>query len=264
MTTKKVLIIFICLLCSSFLPLASANESVERIFWDKKPLKITLPVNKERMITFPSPVKIGLPAEINSQLRTQINNNTVYWLAHEAFKSQRIEIRAIDGSVIYLVDLQAKNKGASDETIEVIIKTSADKGSDATTSQSANLAAKQNSPAYILLTRFAAQQLYAPTRLLNNKHGIHRIPVNRESTTYLIHGAMISAKPVAAWKKQALYITAIELKNLSRDVISLDPRKIRGKWKAASFQYTDLHPMGSEYDSSTLYLISERPFHEVL
>ena len=118
MTSKKVLIIFVCILYVGFLPLASANEPVERIFWDKKPLTITLPVNKERMITFPSPVKIGLPAEINSQLRTQINNNTVYWLAHEEFKSQRIEIRAIDGSVIYLVDLQAKKDGASDQTDE--------------------------------------------------------------------------------------------------------------------------------------------------
>jgi len=268
MLKKKVRIIFIFILCGSYLSLASADEPVERIFWDKKPLKITLPVDRERMITFPSPVRIGLPADINNQLRTQINTNTVYWLAHEAFNSQRIEIRAIDGSVIYLVDLQAKNKGASDETIEVIVKASQSNTSStvqpASSSEDSYFSPKQASPSYILLTRYAAQQLYAPTRLLKNNHGIHRIPVNRESTTYLIHGEMISAKPVAAWKKKSLYVTAIELKNLSRGFVTLDPRKIRGKWKAATFQYTYVHPAGSEYDTSALYLISDRPFHEVL
>lgn len=268
MKKNNVLIIFICILYAGALNPALAKESVERIFWDKKPLKITLPVNKERMITFPSPVKIGLPIKINSQLRTQINHNTVYWLAHEEFKSQRIEIRAIDGSVIYLVDLQAKQTGVSDESIEVIIKAS-HAGSNASAQTASALedgyfSPKQTSPSYILLTRFAAQQLFAPTRLLKNNQGIHRVPVNRDTTTYLIQGAMISAKPVAAWKKNSLYVTAIELKNLSTAFISLDPRKIRGQWKAATFQYTYLHPRGSEYDTAALYLISDRPFHEVL
>lgn len=265
---KKVLIIFICFLTAGMLTPAFANDSVERIFWDKKPLKITLPVNKERMISFPSPVRIGLPVDINSQLRTQINNNTVYWLAHEAFKSQRIEIRAIDGSVIYLVDLQAKDKGASDESIQVIVKESPSNSNTSNQSthstESGNLLPRQKSSSYIQLTRFAAQQLYAPTRLLKNNQGIHRVPVNREPTTYLIHGEMVSAKPVAAWKRNSLYVTAIELQNLSRGLVTLDPRKIRGKWRAATFQYTQLRPRGSEYDTSALYLISDRPFHEVL
>ena len=90
MKTNKALIILIWIIYAIALNPAFPKDSVERIFWDKKPLKITLPVNKERMITFPTPVRIGLPVEINSQLRTQINNNTVNWLAYESFKSQRI------------------------------------------------------------------------------------------------------------------------------------------------------------------------------
>jgi integrating conjugative element protein (TIGR03749 family) len=265
MKINKVTITLICLLYAIALLPAFAKDSVERIFWDKKPLKITLAINKERMITFPTPVRIGLPVEINSQLRTQINNNTVYWLAYQAFKSQRIEIRAVDGSVIYLVDLSAKEKGVSDEPIEVSIKASQTSPDVADQSNQGDgyLSPKQNSPGYILLTRFAAQQLFAPTRLLQNNQDIYRTPVNREAITYLIQGAMISAKPVAAWKKNSLYVTAIELKNLSSEWIALDPRKIRGKWQAATFQYTQLQPRGSEYDTSALYLISDRPYHEL-
>jgi len=239
-----------------------ANDSVERIFWDKTPLKISLPVGSERMITFPSPVRIGLPSELNNKLRTQINNTTVYWLAHEDFTAQRIEIRAIAGDVIYLVDLQAKKTGASGEPIEILLKnTATDPVVEKAISGNADYSA---SPSYILLSRFAAQQLYSPARLLKTPQGVHRVPINRDPIRHLIHGAHIAAKPIAAWGNGFLYVTAIELKNLSHLPLSLDPRKIRGQWLTATFQHGRLQAQGSEADTSALYLISNRPFHEVL
>ena len=110
--TIKILML-VCWIQSYLIPYSHASESTERLIWDKRPLKITLPVDRERMITFPSPVKAGLPLEVNQKLRTQINGNTLYWLAHEPFKTQRIEIRAVDGRAIYLLDLQAKKKASS-------------------------------------------------------------------------------------------------------------------------------------------------------
>ncbi len=268
--TLKKLAMIVFIVSSGLFQSVLANESVERIFWDKKPLRITLPVGQERIVSFPSAIRIGLSASLEKKLRTQINNNTIYWLAHDEFTSQRIEIRAIDGSVIYLVDLIAKKSGASVEPIEVILKNAQPPAlnvqQDRKIRRNPELATgtRRTAPGYIHLSRFAAQQLYAPTRLLQQGSSIHRVPVNRQATSYLMQGAKVLAKPVAAWKQGSLYITALEIKNLSGDPIALDPRKIRGQWKAATFQYTYLHPAGSEHDSSVLYLISDRPFHEVL
>lgn len=266
-TKLNKIILLICLLPALWVQQGmadeSVNESTERIIWDKHPLKITLPVNKERIISFPSPVKFWLPDEIQSKLRTQINSNEVYLLAKEAFKTQRIKIKAIDGSTFYLVDLQAKKKGASSEPIEVIVKKPKNQANRANDDHAPHAIPKK-SPGYILLTRFAAQQLYSPARLLSTPPGIHRVPVNRGIITHLIHGMRVNAKPIASWRYTSLYVTAIELKNQTRKYITLDPRMIRGQWKAATFQHVRLHPTGSESDTSALYLISDRPFHEVI
>jgi hypothetical protein len=90
------------------------------------------------------------------------------------------------------------------------------------------------------------------------------VPVNRVVIKHLIHGIKINAKAISSWRYASLYVTAIELKNQTRKYIILDPRMIRGQWKAATFQHVRLHPTGSESDTSALYLISDRPFHEVI
>ena len=266
-TKLKKIILLTCLIPSLWVQLGradeSVNESTERIIWDKHPLKITLPVDKERIISFPSPVKFWMPDKIQSRLRTQINSNEVYLLANEAFQTQRIQIKAVDGSTFYLVDLQAKIKGASNEPIEVILK-KPDHQNNRVNNDHESHAIPKKSPGYILLTRFAAQQLYSPARLLSTPQGVHRVPVNRRIITHLIHGIKVNAKPIASWRFTSLYVTAIELKNQTQKYITLDPRMIRGHWKSATFQHVRLHPIGSESDTSALYLISNRPFHEVI
>ena len=161
------------------------------------------------MITFPSSVKAGLPLEINQKLRTQINGNTLYWLAHEPFKTQRIEIRAVDGSAIYLLDLQAK-KQASSEPLEVIIKQTTRTTGRSDIAGSQKTAKKGYRPLGMIgLSRFAAQQLYSPARLLTQPSGVHRVSVNRNPMTHLLRGVRVMATPVAAWKNEFFYVTAI-------------------------------------------------------
>ena len=53
----------------------------------------------------------------------------------------------------------------------------------------------QAQPGYIQLTRFAAQQLYAPTRLVKERPGIVRVPVTRDPVE-LLHGGTIEATPL--------------------------------------------------------------------
>lgn len=243
--------------------------AVERLFWDKVPLRITLPVGKERLVTFPADVKVGVPGLLGTKLRTQSNQGTVYWKANAAFDTQRIEVHEIQSNHIYLLDLKASKEATSVTPIEVIYKQAStdqtnNDQTDKTTSTTNAQAKALRQLGYIDLTRFAAQQLYAPARLLKSSPQIHRVSVARRSTTHLIRGQQVTATPVASWQSGALYITAVELKNTSKSFITLDPRHLRGGWRAATFQHSRLHPAGSESDTSAVYLISDRPFHEVI
>ena len=239
---------------------SGAGDSVERLFWDKVPLRITLPVGKERLVTFPAAVRLGMPGTLAAKLRTQSNQGTVYWLAHEAFDTQRIEVREIKSNRIYLIDLSAgKKSGLSDTPIKVINKQTEDEQTPVK-----QITQKTRTPGYVALTRFAAQQLYAPARLLKAAPGIHRVSVARQPSTHLIRGEQIEATPVAGWQSGSFYVTAVALKNTSHQYITLDPRYIRGAWRTATFQHTRLHPAGSEADTTAVYLISGRPFHEMM
>jgi len=241
---------------------SSSVGAVERLFWDKVPLRITLPVGKERLVTFHADVRVGMPGSIRSKLRTQSNQGTVYWKASAAFDTQRIEVREIQSHRIYLIDLRASTKANSVTPIEVIFKEIREDVEDKKSADSRLKTSKK--PGYIALTRFAAQQLYAPARLLKASTSIHRISVAKQTMTHLIHGEQIEATPVASWQSGSLYVTAVELKNTSDHFINLDPRHLRGDWRTATFQHIRLHPSGSESDTTAVYLISDRPFYEVI
>ena len=240
---------------------ASAADPVERLFWDRVPLTITLPVGKERLVTFPAGVRVGIPANLASKLRTQINQDTVYWLAKEAFDSQRIEVQEIGSQRIYLIDLKADRKtGLSDARIEVIVKRNETDAPDTDTARKHS----DRAPGYIALTRFAAQQLYAPRRLLKAIPGVHRVSLAGKPLRNLLRGGNILATPLASWQSGHLTITAVELVNTGNEFLELDPRNLRGQWRAATFQHNRLHPGGTEADTTAVYLISDRPFQEAI
>ena len=91
----------------------SSAESMppQRIQWQKVPIAITLSVGEERMVHFRSPVTVGIPATLESKLRTQTVNGTVYWLAKATFGSTRVMVREIEGGQTYLFDLSAATTG---------------------------------------------------------------------------------------------------------------------------------------------------------
>ncbi|MDO8828252.1 TIGR03749 family integrating conjugative element protein [Methylophaga sp.] len=260
-------------LCLAFSYGAWADEAVERLFWDKVPLRITLPVDRERRVSFPGEVRVGIPVQLASQLRTQSNAGTVYWLAHAPFEPQRIEVRDLAGQGSVLIDLSAENDpDLPAPPLEIQFRqqpggSEADPstGSDAhQLSRRASAKTPTRAPGLVTLTRFAAQQLYAPARLLKAAPGIHRVSVSLKPISHLLKGAAITATPIAGWQSGRWYMTAVALNNTGAQFIELDPRHLRGQWRAATFQHSRLHPAGSEADTTAVYLISDRPFHEAL
>ncbi|OOZ45265.1 TIGR03749 family integrating conjugative element protein [Solemya velum gill symbiont] len=234
------------------------SEFTERIEWKKTPIQLKLKVGHERLVHFPASVKVGVPASLQPQLRTQSVNGTVYFLANAPFDATRVMVRTVDGGQIYLFDLSASKEGGQTNPVQVFVKKTGERESGQTNpSVDSNEAMAHYS--YVTLTRFAAQQLYAPARLVQDRLGIVRVPVARDSVA-LLRGDSVDATPLVAWRADGLYVTAVKLTNRSEQSQTLDPRHLRGSWLTAVFQHNRLLASGSETDTTAVYLISARPF----
>ncbi len=247
-------------------PSLAEERLPERILWQKTPIPLALTVGQERRVDFPGPVKVGVPPPLASKLRVQSIAGTVYLLAHREFDATRVMVRETDSGRVYLLDLTATAEGgsASPVTIHAVEESADRKGPVADTGPEQNTV----QPAlprygYVTLTRFAAQQLYAPARLLRDLAGVVRVPGKRRPVA-LIRGAAVTAEPLVAWRAGDRYLTAIKLTNLTDRALTLDPRTLRGDWLSAAFQHNRLLPKGDESDTTALYLISVRPFEASL
>ncbi len=225
----------------------------ERVQWQKAPIAVALSVGKERMVHFPRPVSVGIPATLQSLLRTQTVNGTVYWMANAAFGRTRVMVREIDGGQTYLVDLSADTQVKPSAAMVVFVdETSESENPSGAVSEGAR-------HGYVSLTRYASQQLYAPPRLLSAVPGIVRVPVQQQNVP-LVRGNRIIAHPLVAWRAGHLYVTAVKLTNRTSTAQTLDPRTLRGAWLSATFQHARLLPAGSDADTTAVYLVSAQPF----
>jgi integrating conjugative element protein (TIGR03749 family) len=243
---------------------AASSDSIERIEWRKVPVKLTVQVGTERRVEFPADVQVGLPAALSGLVRVQSVAGVVYLLAHEPFEAQRVQVREIDSGAVYLLDLAAREKGYV-HPVEIL-----NPALHAPSVESDGSVSGMASPPlpithdYAALTRFAAQQLYAPERLLTGLPGVHRTPVPRKPVA-LVRGGALEAIPAAAWRADSgLYVTAVKLVNRSPRTVLTDPRDLRGRWLTATFQHGRLAPAGDEADTTCLYLLSARPFQDSL
>jgi integrating conjugative element protein (TIGR03749 family) len=238
---------------------AACGESAapQRIRWDKLPITVMLNAGEERMVHFRAPVSVGVPPGLDQLLRTQTVNGTVYFLANTAFPETRIIVREVDGGQVYLLDVSASADGGPSDPITVVI----DESNTLHDSSGQNSSRRQHD--YVSLTRFAAQQLYAPMRLLSAEPSIVRQPV-RQVAVELVPGKGVESTPLAAWRSGALYVTAVKLTNRRKKAQVLDPRTLRGQWLSATFQHARLLPAGDDADTTAVYLVSARPFEESL
>ena len=232
--------------------------AIERIEWKQAPIRLALAVGQEQRIAFPAAVKVGVPAAIQAMLRAQSVDGTVYLLAHAPFGSNRLMVRELDSGRIYLLDVTAIEDGEAGPPIQIYVTGETD-GNVADT----DAIPDGTPPGYIELTRFAAQQLYAPTRLVRDRPGVVRVPVKRDAVD-LLRGAAVEATPLVAWRADGLHITAVRLTNRTDQPRVLDPRNLRGAWLTATFQHHRLQPKGDEADTTAVYLISARPFEVAL
>jgi integrating conjugative element protein (TIGR03749 family) len=136
---------------------------------------------------------------------------------------------------------------------------------------------------YVDAIRFAWQQLYAPQRLLNQSSNFShfssfsrfsrfsnfsRTPMHTEAwISDLVYGDKVLAHPEVSWMSGDVYVTAIELRNKYPHTTTLNLQQdLCGDWQAATlYPRAQLKPAGDKSgDSATLFLISTKPFGEVL
>jgi len=263
-------------------PLAvSANEQTayERIFWNKTPLSVTLQTGRERLIHFPDMVRVKPPKVLSSeQLKITVVDNVVYLKALKDFSVERMKVQAFnhisgsfEGGRFYLLDLSAKRNGGI-EQIQIIDKTNSNQSSlmqsaqsEGGSEQSDGMNASQSQAVdMVALVRYAAQQLYAPERLVQSHPAIYRTPLRVKSLTSLYRGGELRSIPLASWKGGDLYLTAVKIQNKTTLPVILDPRLFRGQWRSRTLQHGSLSRYHTEADTSTVYLVSARPFHESL
>ena len=258
---------FLALVAGAWLAVTGAEETAgppERIAWRKVPIELVLPVGEERLVHFPASVSVGVPASLGPLVRAQSVDGTVYLLAHEPFESQRVMVRELESGRVYLLDVAASNTEGQRHAVHVFVPRDEAEPDGAAASVARSLS-RPGAPehGYPTLVRFAAQQLYAPARLLRELPGVTRTPVRRDPVPLLRGGAVV-ATPLAAWRAGGLHVTAVKLVNGSGLARELDPRDLRGDWLAAAFQHNRLLPAGDEADTTAVYLISARPFEASL
>ena len=200
---------------------------------------------------------MGLPEHLQGRLRIQSSGGTVYWLAQQPFPPTRILVRALDDGQVYLLDVGASPEGGSASPMEIALprQPAAASIDPAPTGPSTH--------GYVSLTRFAAQQLYAPQRLQTPLPGVVRVPVP-DKPVALVRGGAVEAVPLASWRSGFRYVTAVKLTNTSVEAQELLAHGLRGEWLAATFQHHRLLPVGDEADHTVVYLISDRPFSGLL
>lgn len=258
-------------------PLVSLNSELakadEFMKWERIPLQIPLQVGLERVVFVDKNVRVGFPPALNGKLRVQSTGGAVYLKADSAFPQTRVQLQDVESGEVILLDVTAGEKGPSEpvrlvysgevntvsstaDTRRQAENSSIQPGSDDGT-QAKRKKVQYSAPVPVLLTRYAAQSLYAPLRTVEAVPGIR--PVNPhlpKRLTTLYPSEAITATPLAAWGVANRAVVAVRLQNTASRRIVLDPRALQGQFVAATFQHRWLGSVGTPEDTTTAYIVT--------
>ncbi|EBI0507528.1 TIGR03749 family integrating conjugative element protein [Salmonella enterica] len=252
--------------------LSGAAGAVELMKWERIPLQIPLTVGQERVIFVDKNVRVGFPDSLNGKLRIQSSSGTVYLDARAAFPSTRLVLKNVENGEMILLDVSASEGKTVREPVQLVYQgtvSSASSASQSTVSDTQEprqngepekTATKNkpvlNGPLPVVLTRYAAQTLYAPLRTVEPVAGIHALPLRLPSGLSALYPvAPLVMTPLAAWGLGDYSVVAVKVRNPGVTKVVLDPRNLSGLFIAATFQHRWLGEAGRPEDTTTLYLV---------
>ncbi|CDH00425.1 TIGR03749 family integrating conjugative element protein [Xenorhabdus bovienii] len=239
----------------SMLLFSTSVKADELLKWERIPLPVALKVGQERIIFADRNVRVGFPPSLNDKLRVQSTGGAVYLKASSAFASTRLQLQDSESGEIILLDVTA---GKTDVTEPVHIIYPNEKQSASAKGSQSQSQSSLSAPVPVALTRYAAQQLYAPLRTVEPVVGIQ--PVNlhlSESITTLYPSEPIEVTLLAGWRLDHHTVMALKLSNTAKRTITLDPRVLQGHFVTATFQHRWLGKAGTAEDTTVLYLVTK-------
>ena len=250
-------------------------HAVEIQRWERIPLALPLIIGQERIVFVDQNVRVGLPRHLVDKLRVQSTGGTLYLLAKEPIEPTRLQLQNMSTGEIMLVDIIATSGKSNQPALEPIKIVAGDNlaarygqlSPKAEDSKAANRSTEQNSdaaapaqretPLPVVMTRFAAQMLYAPLRTVEPVPGIAQVNLKRNmDLTTLLPTRPIEARALGAWRLEDLWVTAVKLRNTSSQPVALDPRELMGDFVTATFQHPYLGAKGDASDTTTVYLVT--------
>ncbi|MDF9399127.1 TIGR03749 family integrating conjugative element protein [Vibrio sp. 1180_3] len=256
----KILIHKICLLFALSI-LATSSFATEMLVWDKRPLKIRLEVNKEKIIEFPDNISLGIPEKLHSRLRLSAAAGVLYITPIAQFPATRIKVRLEETNELVYIDLfavETKDEAPS-EMVRIITK-EAEKSKDelqqARLAQSSTVTIKE-------LIQYASHDFYAPPRLKNLTKPVVESLIKKQLRLDILFmgrsASLFDLKPIKQYRTSKYTLTAILITNRTSDNQKIIHRDIYPNFIAASSQHLDVGPKGSDAQSTILYLVTEKP-----
>ncbi len=276
---KQVLVELLVLTALLFagLVMVSPVEAVELMKWERIPLPVALHAGQERVVFVDKNVRVGFPGMLNGKLRVQSTGGVVYLYPSETFVQTRLQLQDVESGEMILLDVTATNGKSLLEPVRVVyhgdVTTLTDNDQAHYSAKGDNTSATSPSPggerqaarrqkrSYtaplpVVLTRYAAQSLYAPLRTVEAVPGIHPVSLAlppRLTTLYPSEPVIVS--PLGGWRVDNLAVVALKVRNTHRENVVLDPRRLQGQFIAATFQHRWLGPSGTPEDTTTVYLV---------
>jgi integrating conjugative element protein (TIGR03749 family) len=256
-------------------------QAVEIQRWERVPLALPLVVGKERIVFVDQNVRVGLPRNLVDKLRVQSTGGALYLLAKEPIEPTRLQLQNMTSGEIMLVDIVAtagQPNQPAPEPIKIVAGESpavrygqATKSINSSSNRPAASSARpgnqeesedsppirRETPVPVVITRYAAQMLYAPLRTVEPVDGIAQVNINRRlDLSTLLPSFPIEATALGAWRLDGYWVTAVKLRNNSVQHITLDPRNLMGDFVTATFQHPYLGAKGDASDTTTAYLVT--------
>lgn len=249
------------LLITAFAPLAHA---VEILRWERLPLAVPLQVGQERIVFVDRNVRVGIPAAIGERLRVQTAGGAVYLRASEPIEPTRLQLQDADTGALILLDIAAEPAKDGEPALEPvrIVEGNANPAvaGDAQVPTEGKASARvsgRQTPIPVVLTRYAAQNLYAPLRTVEPLPGVMRVNPRKDMDLGTLMPTLpVRAAVLASWRLEDQWVTAVRLTNTSTGWITLDPRVLQGDFLTATFQHESLGPRGEPEDTTVLYLVT--------
>lgn len=248
----------------------SRTYATEIIHYENIPVTIELRQGEERTIHFGDHVQVGMTKgqQLKKLFRVQSAQGAIHLLPYQPFDKQRIQVKRLDGRVVLLDLIAAKeDKNASPmEDVRIYLSTE-DTVENSFSDEDDSIEPEAPIITPVDLTRFASQLLYGPSRLHKDVPGITETTLGVGGAIRLFKGAnkyKTISKPIIAYQGGGYFLAGIHIKNISAEKLTLNYLDINVPFSHVTFQHHSLNKNGSPGDSTVLYLISEVPLKEVL